>query len=112
MELKEALIQYKNHTIELINYAENEEFDFIEDLLNCREYIISIVKTQNYSKEEFTSIVKELGIMELEEKLKSIMSAKKDIVKKEIEKVARNKNANIQYSKKDYSKSLYFNEKI
>jgi len=112
MELKEALIQYRDLTIKLINIAEKEEFDSMEKSLNNREDIIDILKKLHYNTLEFTNLIKELEIMILEEKLKSIMIEKKDMIKEEIQKVAKSKNANLQYSKKDYTKPLYFNEKI
>lgn len=112
MELKEALTQYRNLTIRLINVAEKEEFDSIEELLNNRENVINILKELDYKTLEFSNLIKELDIMILEEKLKSIMIEKKDMVRKEMEKVSKSKNANVQYNKKDYTRPSYFNEKI
>lgn len=112
MEIREALELYKEYTKNLINLAEKEEFDSFNDFLNKREGIITEMKGLEYSTEQFNNISKELDIMNLEEKLKSLINDKKETIRREIERLAQNKNANVMYNKKDYTDSRYFNEKI
>lgn len=112
MNLKEALVQYKESTIRIIEFAEKEHYDYIENAIENRQKIIDEINLMKYTKEEFKGIALELNLDKLEEKLTHIMAEKKDKVREQLIKTKENNNANKSYNKIYNDRAMFFNKKI
>lgn len=93
------LSKYRDISVKLIECAENEDYDFLEDLLNERQRVIENIELLQYSKEEFTQICNKLNILSLQKKLDEVMNEKRGKVKKELESLKERKNARKTYNK-------------
>lgn len=112
MDLRDALVRYKEFTIELIKTVEKEEYDSIGQLLDLRQGIIDEMKKIHYSSDELKNAVYELEILILQERLDNLLSEKKGKIKGKLDKLLENKNANMNYRSSNYSNSSYFNQRI
>lgn len=112
MQIKEKLLEYKTLTVELINALENEEYIKLNDLFNEREKIIDCTNDLSYSMEEFKKICNELGIIELETKLKQLIKDKMLKVKKSINNIKRSRNAHMSYNKNFINNSFFVKKTV
>lgn len=97
MDLKEALIQYKEYTIRCIEFVEKEHYDYIENALNNRQKIIDKVNLMNYTNEQFKEIAIELKLDELEKQLANIMAEKMEKVKGKMLQLIKSQSATNAY---------------
>lgn len=112
LDLKQALTQYKNCTLDLIASLEREDFNSLDGLLNKRQLVIDTVDNISYTKEEFTAISEELQILVLQKKLTDLMNEKKKKVRRELDNVIEGKKANKNYNRTIYSDSTFFSKQI
>ncbi|EJP6470965.1 flagellar protein FliT [Clostridium sporogenes] len=111
-ELRSKLIKFREITLNIIDYLEKEDYDSPENLLEERENIIKEINNLNYKKEEFKKVGAELELLLIEKKLQSLMIEKKTKVKLKLKKASENKEANKNYSTKQFSKESILNTKI
>lgn len=111
-QLKEALIEYKDHTIKLIEALEKEDFDSLEPLLSLRQEKIDVMDRMEYSKNEFVDICSDLNIVNIEQKCSNLLLQKRDELKSNINKFTEAKSANRSYRATYSVDSLFFNKKI
>lgn len=111
-DLKQALTQYKNYTLDLISVLEKEEFDSLDKVLNERQFVIEEINNIDYTREEFKVIVEELEILILQKKLTELINEKRNNTRIELDNIVNSKKANKNYNRKFYSDSMFFNKKI
>lgn len=107
----EELEEYKKYTIELITCLEKEDYDSLEGFLNKRQQILDEISNLDYTKEEVSKAVKDLGILVHSKKLIRLMAEKKNKVKQEMNKMTQSKNANNMYNKMEQGARI-FSKKI
>jgi hypothetical protein len=112
MNLNDAMKQYKECTIKLIQFVEKEHYDYLDDTLDDRQKIIEEINLINYSKEEFSKIAVELKLDEYEKKLSEMMLEKRDKAKEELVKFKQSNNVNKSYNKMANVGSAFVNKKI
>lgn len=111
MNLEEALTQYKDTTLSLIQFVEKEHYDYIENALNNRQKIIDEVNLMNYTNDQFKEIAIELKLYELEKQLAKIMGEKKDKIKEKMLELKKSQNVNNAY-RHGIEKSYIFSKKV
>jgi hypothetical protein len=112
LQLSVQLIKYRDITLELISSVENENYDFLDDLLNHRETVILDINTLKYTEEEFKAACQELKILFLQDNLNKLINYKKDKVRHELDSLSSNKSAQKSYNKNFSVDSIFFNKKI
>lgn len=110
--LRQYLDEYKNITIELINNFYCNNLNSIDEFMQKRQNILDSIQKLEYSKEEFKSISDEIQLFDIEERLKDVMTEKKEKLLIEMEKIAVSRNANNSYNKSLYGKTVIFSKKI
>lgn len=98
MDLYYLLNQYKNKTIEIINCLENDKYD-LKSLISEREEVINKIKSLEYTQEEFKIISYSLGLYDLEQRMISLISIKKNIAKENLDKAVKKDKVNSTYNK-------------
>ncbi|RHW65654.1 flagellar protein FliT [Clostridium botulinum] len=111
-ELRNKLIKFREITLDIIDSLEKEDYDTPERLLEERENIIKEIDNLNYKKEEFKKIDKELELLIIEKKLQNLMIEKKAMIKLKLRKTSENKEANRNYSTKQFNTQSILNTKI
>ena len=96
--LYDILKSYKDLNIKTINALKEDNLDLVEELLAKKDTVIDEIQSMNYQKEEFLKISNELKVMESEKTLSNVTIAKKNQYKNEMNKIAKNKNANRIYT--------------
>jgi hypothetical protein len=111
-ELLEFLIVYNKITLELIHSVEKENYDILDELFQNRQTTINSINNLSYSKDMFTSICENIGIVENEKKLNEIMNIKRQAAREELGKMSGRRTAHKSYNKNFNVDSLFFNKKI
>ncbi|HIG0354961.1 TPA: flagellar protein FliT [Clostridium sporogenes] len=111
-ELRNKLIKFREITLNIIDSLEKEDYDTPEELLGQRDNIIKEINDLNYKKEEFKKIDKELELLLIEKKLQNLMIEKKAMIKLKLKKASENKEANKNYSTKQFDTQSILNTKI
>jgi hypothetical protein len=111
-ELRNKLIKFREITLNIIDSLEKEDYDSPERLLEERENIIKEINNLDYQKEEFKKIDKELELLVIEKKLQNLMVEKKVKIKLKLKKASENKEANKNYSIKQFNTQSILNTKI
>ncbi|HCL4548650.1 flagellar protein FliT [Clostridium botulinum] len=111
-ELRNKLIKFREITLDIIDSLEKEDYDSPERLLAERENIIKEINNLNWKKEEFKKINEELELLLIEKKLQSLMIEKKGVIKLKLRKTSENKEANKNYSTKQFNTQSILNTKI
>ncbi|WP_409068665.1 flagellar protein FliT [Clostridium sp. FAM 1755] len=111
-ELRNKLIKFREITLNIIDSLEKEDYDSPENLLEERENITKEISNLNYKKEEFKIIGEELELLLIEKKLQSIMIEKRSKIKLKLKKALDNKEANKNYSTKQFNTQNILNTKI
>ncbi|AKN33918.1 hypothetical protein Ccar_25050 [Clostridium carboxidivorans P7] len=110
-ELEKGLREYRECTIELIECLEKEDYDSLEYFFNKRQQILDELSNSNYTKEEFYRVSQELELLVYHKKLNDLMIEKRDKVKQQINRLAKNKNASNMYNRRGYGAKI-FSKKI
>ena len=111
-ELRSKLIKFREITLNIIDSLEKEDYDSPENLLEERENITKEISNLNYKKEEFKIIGEELELLLIEKKLQNLMIEKKAMIKLKLKEDSENKEANKNYSTKQFSTQNILNTKI
>ncbi|MCR1933680.1 flagellar protein FliT [Clostridium tepidum] len=111
-ELRKKLIKFREITLNIIDSLENEDYDSPEKLLEEREIIIKEINNLHYQREEFKKINNELELLIIEKKLQSLMIEKKAQIKIKLKKTLDKKEANKNYSIKQFNTQSILNTKI
>ncbi|NFN86308.1 flagellar protein FliT [Clostridium sporogenes] len=111
-ELRSKLIKFREIALNIIDSLEKEDYDSPENLLKERENIIKEINGLNYKREEFKKIGEELELLSIEKKLQSIMIEKRAKIKLKLKKASDNKEANKNYSIKQFNTQNILNTKI
>lgn len=109
--LKECLFEYRKITENIIEQLKNDNLDEVEQLVSEREKFICELKHMDYDKNEFIQFINEFAIMELEEKMKLLHSAKREEYKKRMIQIKNQRKAHSVYSNA-YNKSYFLREEI
>lgn len=112
LDLKTALLQFKDDTVALINCLEADDFDSLEGLLNMRQTLIDTLDSSSYDKKLFVNLCKEYDIIKLNSKMNTMMTEKINSIKSEIKKIELQKNINSNYTVSTAVDSIFFNKKI
>ncbi len=110
--LTQALLQYRNCTLDLILSMEKEDYDSLEDILNNRQAIIDNINNIPHTVEEFAKTADNLEILILQKKLDDLTKKKRGKVRTELDKLSETKNANKTYNNRFYGNSILLNKKI
>lgn len=110
--LKEALMEYRTHTIELIECLENEDYDKLELLLNKRQDNINKMSSLEYTSMDFSYCCVELDMLKLQQRLAVLMNEKRAKLKKEMGQYSTAKHAANNYITSFNVDSLFLNKKI
>jgi hypothetical protein len=110
--LREYLNNYKNMTIELINNLYCDNMDSIDKFMNKRQDILNFIQKLDYTKKEINLIIDEIQLFDIEKRLKDVMTAKKEKLLVEMEKMTVSRNANNSYNKNLYGNARVFSKKI
>jgi hypothetical protein len=97
IRLKALLMEYRTATESIIKSVEEDEAEQFEKQINIRQDIINEMSCLTYTKEAFTHICKELGILELQLRLDTLVNEKKVELKSKISEINEKKNANKSY---------------
>lgn len=111
-ELINKLIKFRKITLNIIDSLEKDDYDTPERLLEQRENIIKEINNLNYKKEEFKKMDEELELLLIEKKLQNLMIEKKANIKLKLKKASKNKEANKNYSTKQFTRQSILNTKI
>ncbi|MGO5072707.1 flagellar protein FliT [Clostridium sporogenes] len=111
-ELRNKLINFREITLNIIDSLEKEDYDSPERLLEERENIIKEINNLDYQKEEFKKVDEELELLVIEKKLQNLMIEKKVKIKLKLKKASENKEANKNYSIKQFNTQSILNTKI
>lgn len=110
--LRNAVQNFNEITLEIVNCLEAENYDSLDELINKRQAIIDGIDNSSCDYEMFRQLCKEYKIVELNSKVNDLMAEKIDIVKTEIKKISLQKNINSNYNINTTVDSIYFNKKI
>ncbi|KEH88692.1 MULTISPECIES: hypothetical protein [Clostridium] len=97
-ELYNALKEYQNVNVNIINALNEEKIDDLDEILLKKDEIIKNINSIKYVSKEFNEISEELNLKVLEEEIKKISNSKKKYYKSQINKINKNKNATRSYS--------------
>ena len=111
-ELRNKLIKFREITLNIIVSLEKEDYDPPRKLLKERQLITQEINNLNYQKKEFKKIDEELELLLIEKKLQNLMIEKKAKIKLKLKKASENKEANKNYSTKQFSTQSILNTKI
>ena len=95
--LKLLLEEYKELTLKLI--SEVKDAEQLQKILEERGKLLVDIERTNIDKKAFTNMAKELNLLELEQQLKSVLEGEKAKVKKELDNLRRQRQANKSYGK-------------
>lgn len=104
-KLKNFLEEYRDITLKLI--SEVEETEKLENLIDERQKIIAKVEQLDYTKMEFSIIVDELKLLELEEQLQNRVKKEKAKVKEELDKVKKIRQARRSYASRESGSNFF-----
>ena len=108
--LYDVLKNYRDLNIEIVNALKEDKLDLVEELLAKKDTVIYEIQSINYLKEDFIRISQELRVMDSEKTLNDISICKKNQYKNEMNKIAKNKNANRIY--KNIRNNIYLEKFI
>jgi len=94
--LKLLLEEYKELTLKLMSKV--EDIEQLQMLLDERQKVLDEIEVINNDKKAFTVIAKELNLIELEEEVKNKLENEKIKVKKELDNLRRQRQANKSYA--------------
>lgn len=96
MNLQEYLEEYKNITLKLMdkNLNNNEVNSFVIK----RGEILEILSKSNFDKDEIRRIGDSLNLLKLEDELQNSIKKEMVNIKREIDKLRKMKQANMQYN--------------
>ena len=110
MELRSVLEQYIDVSLKLVDSLNNND-DSGELMIEKREEFITILKSIDFSKEDFKIIADELDLVNVEKKvMESVMKAREN-VKDEIIDLKKKREANRTYGN-NFSNISFINKKI
>lgn len=110
-EVKKIWLDYKKHTINIINLLEKEQFDNLEDEIEKRQLTLNKLSSFPEQKEESKKIYENLKIQELQNKAEEIIKEKSFSIKEKLEEISRSKRATSAYGKLPYGAAI-FSKKI
>lgn len=99
---------YKSISLEIIKLSESESIEGLEVLMNKRE---TILKQEENNKEFKDTMINE-GILDIDLKIKELLSMNIDKVKQEIREHKLSKQVNNSYTYNINQKINIFNEKV
>ncbi|TDT50618.1 hypothetical protein [Fonticella tunisiensis] len=111
-DLMLLLTEFKNITMNLCSFLENEDYDKINELIEKRESLINRMKSIEYNSQDFISISEELNLIKWEEKLHILMFEKQKKLKENLSRISIGKSINASYNKKFYVDPIFLNKKI
>lgn len=106
MTLDMLLDEYKRLSVEMLEKA--DEIDTIELLISKRANVINDINKIEYNKDEFKTLVHELSLMEIEDRLFKIISQEKLKTRKALDNVQKLKRAQAMYNREE-AIPVYFN---
>lgn len=111
-ELKNLLIQFKNHTINLITDVEMDRFDSLQILFDKRQEILDLIGKTDHTVKEFMILYDELQIKMYQDKLEKDIVSKRDFAKDQLNKISKAVKASSQYNKKIYEGTRVLSRKV
>lgn len=99
---------YKTISLEIIKSLESEKVEKLEELMNKRDNILQ----EEENNKEFKDTMINEGILDIDLKIKELLSANIDKVKLEIREHKLSKRANNSYVYTSKQKINIFNEKV
>ena len=102
--LKDYLEKYRELSVKIINSSEIEE---ISNLIECREEIIEELKKNNFDKTQYSILISELNIIELDKKVGEKLINEKSIIKSELAKLHKMKMATTSYGNNMNPRNLF-----
>lgn len=109
MNLREYLEEYRALTLDLMDEIQKD--GQISSLLKEREYIIKLINSLNFNKEEIKTIGNSLNLGELEKELQLLYKKEKVKVKKQIENIKKARRINTNYNTIENT-AMVFNKTI
>lgn len=109
---KDILVMYKECTLKIINNVENDNLDSLEELVKERQCLLDKALNIEYEKEASKRIYEELNLNELQDKLNTLMSEKLEVIRNEMQKIAKSKQANTMYNKRLGGGAKIFSKKL
>ncbi len=109
---KDILVRYKEYTLQIIKVIEDDNLDSLEELIKERQCLLDKALSIKHEKEESKKIYEELGIKELQDELNVLMSRKLEIIRDEMQKISKSKQANMMYNKRNYGGAKIFSKKL
>lgn len=109
MNLSDYLREYRTLTLSLMNDVQNSSE--LNNLIQKREDILKLISNLEFDKEEVKAIGSSLKLLELEEELQNIIKKEKVKIKKQIEKLNKARQANINYNSFE-NKARVFNKSV
>lgn len=99
---------YKTISLEIIKLLESEKVERLEELMNRREDILQ----EEENNKRFKDILINEGVLDIDLKIKELLSMNIDKVKQEIREHKLSKQANNSYVYTSKQKINIFNEKV
>ncbi|WP_039655917.1 flagellar protein FliT [Clostridium tyrobutyricum] len=109
--VEDILMSYKNCTEHIIELLKREEFDFLQDAMQKRQYILDKLISNIDKKSDTREIYNKMHIKELEEETQKLMKNKAGSIKEKLKSISVNRTAssaygNIGSSAKIFSKKI------
>ena len=105
MSLYECLEEYKKITLELIGKINNDED--IEDSVEKRAEVIKKIGDVNFSNEEFKEKIEYFNILDLDNKLQTLIKEEKTKTKNKIDILRKTRIAKKKYSRAGDNQILF-----
>jgi len=111
-KLEEYLKKFASITNFLLLQVEQENFDGLQLNLEERQKIIDEINGLSYDVKAFRNISEKYELTKLEEKLATLMKAKKAMLRVEMNKISKEKAVSKNYRKRNSVDSIFLNKKI
>ncbi|MCC0647991.1 MULTISPECIES: flagellar protein FliT [unclassified Clostridioides] len=109
-ELEEKINLYKIISEQILSMITNNKYKDINIKLDERQHIINSIN--EIDKDSFIEKYNELGMIEIDNKIKGILNEQLAIVKKELYEYRLTKQVNTMYSNSNREKINIFNKKV
>lgn len=112
MNLEKMLLQYRDITTCIILNLEKMDYNSVEELVNRRQEVINELNLLNYSKDEFKKIAKDINLLELNEKVATLINEHKVNLKSKMNSISKGNLARKSYDSNFYKNVKIFSKKV
>lgn len=111
-ELRNSLEQFKKASLVLKEKLVKDEYQALEQLMDERQCIIDDMNAAGFNHADFKNICHELGIIQLDAEISSLMENSKEETRQKILELKSRKVASRSYNEGFYGKAHFLNKKL